>query len=73
MLRSCTPLSRHSTHTKLAQPATELPIKAVTIAQMTPMKLTIDTVMPSNVIKRMGFTERLVMPSTASATILRSG
>ena len=43
MLRSCTPLSRHSTHTKLAQPATELPIKAVTIAQITPMKLTIDT------------------------------
>ena len=56
-----------------AQPATTLPSAACTMAQMTPMKLMRLTTMPAPVMSRMGLLDRLVMPSKASASILRRG
>ena len=56
-----------------AQPATDEPRIACTMAQMTPIKLTRLTTMPSPVMMRIGLLERLVMPSKASASILLRG
>ena len=57
----------------LAQPATVWPSIAATIAQITPMKLMQLTSTPKPVIMRMGFTERLVMPSKARASFFFRG
>ena len=53
-------------------PAAE-PLTPCTMAQITPMKLMRLTTMPAPVMSRMGLLERLVMPSKASASILRRG
>ncbi len=60
-------------HTVEAQPAMVFPRQAMTMAQMIPIKPMTLTTVPNPVMIEMGFTERLVMPSIASASILRSG
>ena len=55
------------------QPAMACPWMAVTSAHTTPTKPTSETTTPMAVIRRIGLTERLVMPLSASATILDSG
>ena len=70
---SCTPLTKQIMHVMLAQPATALPAIAVMSAHSTPMKLMSATAAPKPVIIRSGFTDRLVMPSTARAIIFFSG
>ena len=70
---SCTPPTTQTMQMVEAQPATTLPMAACTMAQITPIKLMRLTTMPAPVMRRMGLLERLVMPSKASASILRRG
>ena len=56
-----------------AQPDTVAPSSASMMAQTTPRKDTPATSTPKPVIKRIGLTERLVMPSNARPSILESG
>ena len=56
-----------------AQPETVLPKTYCTKVHTTPKRLKKDTKNPKNVIIRMGFVERLVMPSMAKASIFFSG
>ena len=57
----------------LAQPGTALPQSAVISAQIQAIKLTTATNAPNPVMRRRGLTERLVMPSMASASIFLRG
>ena len=57
----------------LAQPDTVAPSSLVSSTQMMPMKLARLMKKPSPVMRRMGFTERLVMPSKAKFSIFFSG
>ena len=70
---SCTPPMKQTMQTIEAQPATDEPRMACTMAQMTPMKPIRLTTMPAPVMMRMGLLDRLVMPSKASASILLRG
>ena len=70
---SCTPDTKQTMQVVEAQPATVAPSSASTMAHSTPMKLTAATSTPKPVIKRIGLTERLVMPSNARPSILDSG
>ena len=57
----------------LAQPATVWPHSAAMTAQRMPTKLMTLMSSPQAVMMRMGFTDRLVMPSKARAIIFFSG
>lgn len=57
----------------LVQPVTVKPTSFVMSVTMMATKLTALTSMPASVMRRSGFTERLVMPSKAKASIFFSG
>lgn len=56
-----------------AQPVTVLPEKYLTNDQIIPAKLSRATAIPSPVIRRSGFVDRLVIQSSASESIFTSG
>ena len=64
---------KHTIHTVLAQPVTVLPSRLSITAHITPMKLRIETIIPSDITRRSGFTLRLVMPFNARLSILLKG
>ena len=55
------------------QPVTVLPSRLSITAHITPMKLRIETIIPSDITRRSGFTLRLVMPFKARLSILLKG
>lgn len=71
--KSCTPLTKQTMHVMLAHPATVLPRMAEIKAHRTPKKLIAAIIIPNPVIILKGFTERLVIPSTAKETIFFNG
>ena len=70
---SCTPDTKQMMLVIDAQPETVSPSAASMTAHSTPIKLTNATKTPKPVMKRIGFVDRLVMPSKANASILESG
>ena len=70
---SCTPDTKQMMQVVEAQPDTVAPSSASMIAHTTPRKLTAATSTPNPVMNRIGLTDRLVMPSKASPSILDRG
>ena len=64
---------KHMIHTVLAHPDTVFPSKSPMTAHIIPIKLRKAIRTPNMVIIRIGLTERLVIPSKASASIFFSG
>ena len=60
-------------HVSDAQPATLLPVMATITDQTIPIKLKSATKNQNVVIMRIGFTDRLVIPSKASDSIFFNG
>ena len=71
--RSCTPHKKQIIQVIEAQPVTVLPEKYLTNDQIIQAKLSRATAIPSPVIRRSGFVDRLVIPSSASESIFTSG
>ena len=71
--RHCIPPTKHTRQASDAQPATECPAIAAITAQIMPMNDRSVMNSPAKNTMRIGLTDRLVMPSNASASIFFSG